>query len=413
MVNSSYRENISIVNSEKANRNLKVLLYLLLIPGMVVFIFGALKNGELRIWQVYLVNLLFWTGLSQAGITVSALLHTTNGKWGKNIQHIMEGLGLFSPVALILFLILFIGEDIVFPWVNDPVPEKGFWLNITHLFVRQSFNFVVINILNLIFLFHSFRPDVGLLKENGGLKPTWLVQAITRGWRGYEQEKKRTENALKFLSPVILFVYVVVYSMVAFDLVMSLDPHWYSTLFGAYYFMTNLYLGVAGITIVVIILFYAYRLEDYITESHFSDLGVMIFVFCLIALDFFWSQYLVIWYGNIPEEISFVVDRIKTEHWLPYSLVILTTCFVLPFVILLSNAVKKRPHLLLPVACLVFVGMWLERYLLVVPTLWHGDNPPLGFPEFMITLTFLSGFVLLYLAFIERFPVLPQDAKRV
>jgi hypothetical protein len=412
MDNSSYQKTIFPDTGGKRHRSLKILLYLLLIPGVIVFLVGALKNGELRIWQVYLVNLLFWSGLSQAGITVSALLHTTNGKWGRDIQHIMEGLALFSPVSLILFLVLFIGEDIVFPWVIDPVPEKDFWLNITHLFVRQNFNFVVMNILNLTFLYHSFRPDIGLLKENGVLESTWFVQAVTSGWRGYEQEKKRSENALRYLSPVILFVYVVVYSMVAFDLVKSLDLHWYSTLFVAYYFITNLYLGIAGITVVVIVLFYAYNLEGYITESHLGDLGVMIFVFCLIALDFFWSQYLVIWYGNIPEEISFVVDRIKEEHWLPYSLVILMTCFVLPFVILLSNTVKKKPHLLLPVACLVLVGMWLERYLLVVPTLWHGDDPPLGYPEFMVTLTFLSGFILLYLAFMERFPVLPQDAKR-
>jgi hypothetical protein len=412
MVDSQFSENISAIYGARTPRILKILLYLLLIPGVVVFILGALKNGDLRIWQVYLVNLLFWGGLSQAGVTVSALLYTTNGKWGKNIQHIMEGLSLFSPIALILFLILFIGGDVVFPWVNEPVPEKGFWLNLTHLFVRQNFNFVVINILNLTFLYHSFRPDVGLLDEKGNIRKTWLVQAITRGWRGYGEEKRHAEKALKWLSPIILFAYIVVYSMIGYDLVMSLDPHWYSTLFGAYYFITNLYLGIAGITIVVIILFYTLKLKDFVTETHLTDLGVMIFVFCLIALDFFWSQYLVIWYGNIPEEISFVVERVKEEHWLPYSLLILTSCYTLPFVILLSSAVKKKPHFLLPVAGLVFVGMWLERYLLVVPTLWHGDDPPLGFPEFVVSLAFLSGFILLYVAFIERFPIFPCDAEK-
>ena len=406
------------VSAEKAlagcmagsSRVLKVLLYLMLLPGAVVFAIGALKNGEVRVWEIYLVNLLFWTGLSHAGVVVSALIHTTNGKWGKNIRHIMEGLSLFSPVALVLFLILFLGADVVFPWVKEPVPEKEFWLNLTHLFVRQNVNFLVLDILNLTFLYRSFRPDIGLLEKEGAIRSGRLVRWITRGWSGYEEEKERSAGILRWLSPLILFVYVVVYSMVGYDLVMSLDPYWYSTLFGAYYFITNLYLGIAGATVTVIVLTYVCKLGDAVTESHFRDLGLMIFVFCLIALDFFWSQYLVIWYGNIPEEISFLVERIKDPHWLPYSLLVLAFCFILPFVLLLSRAAKQHRATLLPVACLVMVGMWFERYLLVTPTLWPGEAPPLGFPELVMTLAFLSGFVLVYVWFMERFPILPCDA---
>jgi hypothetical protein len=212
---------------------------------------------------------------------------------------------------------------------------------------------------------------------------------------------------------VIVIVYTLVYSLVAFDFIMSLEPHWYSTLFGVYYFTTNLYMGLAGITVFVIVLSYVFDLEGYIGESHFHDLGKLIFAFCLIALDFFWSQYLVIWFGNIPEETSFLTVRINEPTWLPYTMAVLVSCFVLPFLVLLGRGMKTSRGLLLPVAALVVGSVWLERFVLVVPSLWHGESVPLGWPELAISLSFLCGFVWVYLAFFERFLVLPSDAERV
>jgi len=402
-------QNQCMIERGERLRTLKILLALLLLPGLVVFVLGVLGKAELRIWEIYLVNLLFWSGLSQAGVAISALIHTTNGKWGKNIQHMIEGVALFSPLAFLLFLLLYLGSDTLFVWVREPIPEKGYLLGITHFFVRENFNLIVINIFNLVFLYYSFRPDVGRLVERGHLRESRIIRKITSGWRGFEEEKEQRERILKRLSPAILFVYAVIYSMIGYDFIMSLDPHWYSTLFGAYYFMTNLYLGLAGVTIVVIVMSKAVGLEGIVTESHFRDLGLMILVFCLLALDFFWSQYLVIWYGNLPEETTFLIRRIKEPLWLPLSLAVLGSCFLFPFLILLSRSVKRNPRFLLPVALLVFAGMWLERFLLVVPTLWSGEKLPLGLPELAVTTAFLCGFILVYIAFAEHFPILPAD----
>ncbi|MFQ5789123.1 MAG: hypothetical protein ACE5JI_01480 [Acidobacteriota bacterium] len=395
------------------SRKLKRVLVGLLVPGLLLFVGEGLRNGDLRVWQIYLVNLLFWSGFSQAGVAISALLYVTNSKWGKNLRYVMEGLTLFSPVALVLFLVLFLGRSTIFPWVENPIPEKAIWLDITFLFVRESFLLLVLNILNLVFLYHSFRPEAGLLVQKHGSAAGKLVRMISSGWRDYGWEKRRSEHALKRLSPVILIMYTLIYSLVSFDFVMSLDPYWYSTLFGAYYFTTNLYMGLAGITVVSIVLSYVLKLERYIGPPHFHDLGKMIFAFCLIALDFFWSQYLVIWFGNIPEEITFLVVRINEPTWLPYTLAVLVSCFVLPFVVLLSRSLKTERGSLLPIACLVFVSVWLERYVLVVPSLWHGDGVPFGLQELAITVAFLSAFLLVYVAFMERFPILPSDAEPV
>jgi hypothetical protein len=393
-------------------RKLKLLLLVLSVPGALLLVSEALGRGDLRAWQIYLVNLLFWSGFSQAGVVLSALMYMTNARWERNLRHIFEGLTFFSPVAFVLFLVLFLGRDTIFPWIETPIPEKAVWLNITFLFVRESFLLLVLNILNVVFLYYSFRPDAGLLLERQGPPAGYLVRKIAGGWGDYKAEKARSESALKRLSPVIMIAYALVYSVVAFDFIMSLAPHWYSTLFGAYYFITNLYLGLAGITVWVIVLSYALKLDGYITQSHLHDLGKLVFAFCLIGLDFFWSQYLVIWFGNIPEEISFLVVRLNDPRWLPYTVAVVSICFVLPFVLLLSHRLKTSRPWLLALAALVFVGLWLERYILVVPSLWHGEGTPLGWPEAAITLSFLSGFVWVYLLFMERFPLLPFDAEQ-
>ena len=403
----------AMIPEGRISRRFKIAFLLLLIPGILVFVDGALRRGDLRIWQVYLVNLLFWMGFSQAGVVISALNRVTNAKWDGNIRYLMEALTAFSPVAFLLFIVLFLGSSTIFPWVTEAIAEKEMWLNITGLFVREAFNVLVLNVLNLVFLYYSFRPDVGRLIDQGSRPAGKLLGRLVVDWKGYELERVRSKEVLQTLAPVILIVYTLVYSIMAFDLIMSLEPSWYSSLFGAYYFMTNLYMGLAGITLVIIVCSYAFKLEGYVTKSHYHDLGKLMLAFCLISLDFFWSQYLVIWYGNMPEEISFLVVRINDSRWLPLTVVVLAACFVLPFILLLSRGFKTQPLSLLPVALLIFASIWLERYVLVVPSIWHGDRVPLGLPEIAITLSFLSAFVLCYVAFVEKFPILPSDAQKV
>ena len=188
---------------------------------------------------------------------------------------------------------------------------------------------------------------------------------------------------------------------------MSLDPHWYSSLFGGYFFIGNLYLGLAGLTITAILMRKFFRLEEYITISVLHDLGNLTFAFCLLSGDFFWSQFLVIWYGNLPEETGFVITRGMELPWSTLSWGVLIICFIWPFLIMLSRKAKRNPLTLFIICAVIFSGMWLERYVLIVPSLWKGETAPFGLTEIFITLGFLASFVLTFLSFVKRIPLLP------
>ena len=188
---------------------------------------------------------------------------------------------------------------------------------------------------------------------------------------------------------------------------MSLSPHWYSTLFGMYFFTGAFYSSLAFLFLLTLLFFKPFDLGNFVGEKQFHDLGKLLLGFCLVTGDFFFSQFLVIWYGNLPEETRFVITRVNSAPWKPLAWTVLSLGFALPFIALLSRKAKMRRGVMLVVSIIILIGMWLERFLLVAPSLWKGQDLPLGFSEFFISLGFLGLMSLSLLWFFKRFPSLP------
>ena len=208
---------------------------------------------------------------------------------------------------------------------------------------------------------------------------------------------------------VLLLGYAYMYSVFAWDFVMSLHPGWVSTLFGAYYFIGNLYLGLATVIALTIYARWRYNLEDSMDARLFHKLGKLLFSFSLLWIYLFWSQYLVIWYGNLPREIGFVLTRIAQNPWSNLSVVALAINFVVPFVILMSRSAKENRKILLAIAVAIVMGMWLERFLLVMPSLTPESRNPLGWAELLVTAGFFASFALTYLTTLHKIPIINKD----
>lgn len=385
-------------------KGLQGLLGGLLLLGVATFLMGARGPDHLRAWQTFLVNFLFFSGMAQGGLVFAAAYDLTRARWGEGVKRLALGMGVFLPLSLLLFLFLFVGSKILFPWVLNPIPEKQLWLNLPFLLSRDLLGLLALYSFGLAYLFYSLRPEIGAamaLKE-GPVSRLWAL--FTREWRGSERERERSHRLLPILGPLLVISYALIFSLLSFDLVMALDPHFISTLFGAYFFVSSFYMGLAGTALFAVLLRRPLGLEALIGRSQFHDLGKLLFGFCLVAGDFFWSQYAVIWYGNLPEETEYVILRTKELPWAPLALVVLIVSFAGPFLLLLSRRMKERPIPLAVVASFILVGMWLERYLLVVPSLWKGPDLPLGWLELFMTLGFLAVFLLPYLAFVTRLP---------
>ncbi len=380
--------------------------------GAAAFVYGLLMGDSIRAWQALLVNFLFFAGLAQAGVALSATLQTTSARWGRPLKRMSEATGAFLPVAFGLLLILLLGVSSWAPWVHEPIAAKTPWLNIPFFVVRQILAFLLLSGLSVAYLYRSLRPDIGMLDESGERLATGFSRRLIADWQGAVQEGLSSQRSQDRLAPALLIAYAWVFSLVAFDFVMALDPHWFSTLMGAYYFVGNLFMGIAFVTIVTVWGRDRLGLQDYIGPQQLHDIGKLLFGFSILWAYMVWSQYLVIWYGDLPEETEFVYHRMYGA-WAPVTWAVITLAFVAPFTVLLSRAVKTHSGGLTAIAVVALLGMWLERFLLVSPSLWHGDGVPLGIVEILVTVGVLGLFASCYATFLETFPILPVSDPRL
>jgi hypothetical protein len=208
------------------------------------------------------------------------------------------------------------------------------------------------------------------------------------------------------LAAGVLLAYPITYTFMAFDLIMALDPFWYSSLFGGYFFISTFYLGLAGLAVLAVLSRQCLGIQA-ITPGQFSDLGKMLLGFNLTYVAMIWSQYVVIWYGNLPEETHFVVLRVWEWPWAPLSWSVLVATSLIPFLVFLSHRAKQVPWIMLTLGVLIAAGLWLERYVLVVPSLWHQEGLPFGWIEAGVTAGFLGAAALSYAFFLQNFSVVP------
>jgi hypothetical protein len=215
------------------------------------------------------------------------------------------------------------------------------------------------------------------------------------------------------LSALYILAYALVLTLIAFDLVMSMDPHWISTLFGPYYFIKAFYIGLGALIILAAIIHLAQGKDSIFSDSHFHDIGKLFFAFGLLWADFFYAQLLVIWYGNISEETSFVIARTVALPWKTLAWTVFIVSFIVPFLILLNKNVKTKPIIMIVLCSVVLVGIWLEQLLLLGPSL----NPkatslPLNLYDMFMVLGFLGLMALAVTYFLRVFPELVSMRER-
>ncbi len=259
---------------------------------------------------------------------------------------------------------------------HDPiVQKKAAYLNMPFLITRNVVGLALLFGVFLYMAYLSLRPDLGLVKDGGrgGAAGTpgrarW-AERLTRGWQGQEKEEVRSYQALKRLAPAAVLLYAVVMSIVAFDWAMSLEPHWFSTIFGAWFFMGALWGGVAATAWATV---YAKGRDPDLNKlmgvQQLHDLGKLAFAFTVFWAYLFFSQYLVIWYGKLPWEQAWIIHRAEAP-WSTLTVLALLLCFVVPFAGLIGRKAKMTPWILRLFATVILVGLWLERYLMVVPSI--------------------------------------------
>jgi len=378
------------------------ILWLCLILGLLAFLYLWVKHPE-RAWQAYLINFLLFSAIAQGGLLFSTIMHTTRARWSGPLSNLAESFTAFFPVSLVLFLILFLGRDHVFPWLHQDLHGKEIWLNVPFLFSRDMIGLLLLYGLGFAYLYHALWFK--LVRSDA---PHGKIRATLYGWWDKDsRDAAKIRGRMTVFGILYMLAFAIVLSLIGYDLVMATDPHWYSTLFGAYSFVKAFYIGLGALIILAAVLHLNPASRFELASSQFHDIGKLFFGFCLVWADFFYCQFVVIWYGNISEETHYIITRTMAPPWSGLAWFVFFVCFIIPFLLLLNKKIKTRPRLMIILCSAVIVGIWLEHLLLVGPALDHdAATLPLGFLDVLVFLGFLALLIRALAFFLEQFPEL-------
>jgi hypothetical protein len=423
---------VSPATVERANpraipRNWVLACGALIAIGVVAFLAGLVVDSETA-WRAYHVNTIYYATLAQGGLCLACAFVIIGARWTGPIRHVAASLSAWVPVTFVLVALSWFGKEAIYTaWISGAPHGKEAWLNIPRLYITDLAILGLLALLSLRFLKLSFRPALHGLAEGMPTAARRMAERWTAGWRGVDEERAESDRKLRVLAPIICLLYVFGYTIIGYDQVMSLTPTWYSNIFGWYFGWGGFLCGVGATALICVLLRRSPGWDVEITQPRMHDLGKMVFAFSIFWMYLFFAQYIVIWYGNLPEETQFIQARLGSlfvqdtwwfvqsqlaEPYVKLSLAAWVGCWIIPFWVLLGQRPKRTPAILGSVAGLMLLGFWLERNVLIWPSLVPDDGFAwLGPIQIGIAAGFLGAYVLVYLVFSRVFPTLPLPQR--
>jgi hypothetical protein len=361
----------------------------------------ALKGGDpQKFWSSYLTSLMFWLALAIGGLFFVLVQHAARAGWSIAVRRLAENMALALPVMGGLALVLvFAGSHDLYHWthIDDPKVLEDSVLTAKRAYLNDA-------------SFHGRAiAFVAVWTVLGFFFWRWSTQQDTSA------DPKPLSQRMRFFAPIGIVLFAFTLTFAAFDWLMSLDPHWFSTIFGAYYFAGCVVSTHSFLAILVILLHRSGYLRGVATKEHFHDLGKYMFAFTVFWAYMAFSQYMLIWYATIPEETEWFSYRGQGD-WLWYSVIFVFVRFVFPFLGLISRHIKRNPNTLMFWAVWILVAQLIDMYWLVQPALAHAR----GVHEISLDLYDITTFVGiggLFIAVvtwgIAKFPLVPLKDPRL
>jgi hypothetical protein len=306
-------------------------------------------------------------------------------------------------------LIFTVGYDSIYGPMQSALHEvqhsKAVWLSHDFMFARLGLGLLALTFVGWRLVWADMKPDMYAVQRSAPEERRFRYERWAQGYDAASATIAEHDARIYRLAPIYTVLYAYVLTLVAFDGIMALQPHWFSNLLGGWIFM-GAFLG-AHMLLALLMIHGAKHLgvSDLVSPKQRHDLGKLCFGFSVFWTYLMWAQFLVIWYGNLPEETGFVFARLW-GHWLPVGVAVGWGVFILPFFGLLGVRPKKVRATLGFFASVSLIALWLERYLLVMPSVTASPAPIFGQPELGATLTFLGLFLICYALFGRTFPML-------
>jgi molybdopterin-containing oxidoreductase family membrane subunit len=374
------------------------------------FGFGLTGLGWPVYWGFLITDFVFWIGISHAGTLISAILRLVNAGWRRPVTRCAEVITAFALMIGGLFPIIHLGKPWLFFWLVPYPNQRLIWPNFRSPLVWDFFAISGYLTGSLLFLFLPLIPDFAIIRDRStGLRRT-IYGALALGWRGTTTQWHRLETAMQIMAIAIIPVAVSVHTIVSFDFSMAPVPMWHSTIFGPYFVAGAIFSGIAGLIIAMAALRKVLHLQAYLEPIHFDNLGKLLLMMSLLWGYFTFNERLTAWYGNHTSEMNtFQVTQDGTFAPLFWTMVLVN--FVLPVLILSIRRFRTITGCVIA-SMGVVVGMWLERYLIIVPSLAHKFMPYAWGAyrprpsEIIITISTFAAMALLYTLFAKFVPII-------
>ena len=363
------------------------------------------------VWGVYIVNFIFFMGLSYAGAILSGALHLFHTSWRRPVIRLAELITVISLVIGPFFIFFCIGrlDRLYFLFIHPRIQSPITWDVIA----------IMTDLIGcFIFLYLSFIEDFAILRDYKELKvPDWkkkLYTILSLGFTGTEKQRKIIASARTIMATMIIAIAIIVYSVLSWIFGVTLQPGWHSTIFGPYFVISAVFSGTGIMIILMYIFRKVYHLEEYITLRHFKNLGVLLIVIAAFYGYFTFSDYLTKWYGSVKMD-SLLIDKLFSD----YSTLFIFANYIgilLPIIIIGLPRFRTIRNITIA-AVIALVALWINRFLIVVPTLetpflpiqdaraaWVRYSPT--WVEWSLTLAGVSVFGMLFMLASKIAPII-------
>jgi len=340
------------------------------------------------------INNLFFLGLSIIGVFFFAIQYAAHAGWSAGIKRVPEAFGSFLPVAAVLMLAVFlIGNHTIFHWTDSSLYDKSSpnydeiiagkqaFLNLPFYLIRM-----VVFLGGWIAFYYALRKQSLLEDIEGGTKRFWKMKTI---------------------ATLFIIFFAISSSVSAWDWIMSIDTHWFSTMFGWYVFASWHVAGLAAISLALVFLKEAGYLK-FMNESHFHDINKMVFGFSIFWTYIWLGQFLLIYYANIPEETVYFVERLESDFYSKFIFFNLFVNFFFPFLAFMTRDSKRKATIIKIVCMAVLIGHWFDFYLMITPGTLK-ENGGFGFLEIGLAMIYLAAFAYVVANALSKAPLIAKN----
>ncbi len=379
---------------------------------------GMYVTGKNRpvMWALYITGFVFWVGLSHSGTMVSAILRLSKANWRRPILRAAEAMTVFSISVAGLFPLIHLGRNWIFYYLIPYPNQRGLWPNFRSALLWDVTAITSYIIGSSLFLYLGMIPDLAVVRDRSSGWRQKLYTVLAMGWRGTARQWVIYQKASTLMAALIIPVAVSVHSIVAWDFAVTVVPGWHSTIFPPYFVIGAILSGVAAVITLMVVIRKAFHLEEYLTPLHFDNMGKLLLVISLLWSYAYFVEVQTTWYAHEP--IEWEVFSFMSGRYTPQLLIMLLGNSVLPIFCMCFKRLRRSIGVMLVVTLLVNVAMFLERFLIIVPSLshknmpfaWHGYTPSLV--ESSVNLGALAGFMLMYALFVKLFPIVALSDVR-